>query len=165
MGFPMRIAFAGTPAFAATVLAKLLNAQHKIVLVLTQPDRPSGRGLRPTASAVKDFAVKQGLEVRQPVTLKDSEALDFLAKARPEAIVTAAYGLILPAPVLELVAAHARPGVARELVRAAARLRARALPGRGFARKLVRGRRGAREFVQGAATRGPRTRLLLRRAL
>jgi len=98
----MRIAFAGTPAFAATVLAKLLNAQHKIVLVLTQPDRPSGRGLRPTASAVKDFAVKQGLEVRQPVTLKDSEALDFLAKARPEAIVTAAYGLILPAPVLEL---------------------------------------------------------------
>ena len=98
----MRIAFAGTPVFAATVLAKLLNAQHKIVLVLTQPDRPSGRGLRPAGSAVKDFAVKQGLEVRQPVTLKDSEALDFLAKARPEAIVTAAYGLILPAPMLEL---------------------------------------------------------------
>ena len=98
----MRIAFAGTPAFAAIVLAKLLNAQHQVALVLTQPDRPSGRGLRPAFSAVKDFSVKQGLEVRQPSTLKDAEALDLLARARPEAIVTAAYGLILPAPVLEL---------------------------------------------------------------
>ena len=98
----MRIAFAGTPAFAASVLGKLLDAQHKIVLVLTQPDRPSGRGLRPGFSAVKDFAAKQGLEVRQPVTLKDPGALDLLAEAEPEVIVTAAYGLILPAPVLEL---------------------------------------------------------------
>jgi methionyl-tRNA formyltransferase len=98
----MRIAFAGTPAFAAIVLAKLLDAQHQIALILTQPDRPSGRGLRPAFSAVKDFSVKQGLEVRQPSTLKDPEALDLLARARPEAIVTAAYGLILPAPVLEL---------------------------------------------------------------
>jgi methionyl-tRNA formyltransferase len=98
----MRIAFAGTPAFAATVLAKLLSAQHDIVLVLTQPDRPSGRGLRPALSAVKDFALKQGLNLRQPVTLKDPEALDDLVAARPEAIVTAAYGLILPAPVLDL---------------------------------------------------------------
>ena len=98
----MRIAFAGTPAFAATVLAKLQNAQHKIVMVLTQPDRPSGRGLRPAFSAVKEFAEKQGLDVSQPVTWKDPKALDVLADARPEAIVTAAYGLILPVPVLDL---------------------------------------------------------------
>ena len=98
----MRIAFAGTPAFAATVLAKLQNAQHKVVMVLTQPDRPSGRGLRPAFSAVKEFAAKQGLRVRQPATLKDPEALDALAEARPEVIVTAAYGLILPAPALDL---------------------------------------------------------------
>ena len=98
----MRIAFAGTPAFAATVLARLLDAQHKIVLVLTQPDRPSGRGLRPAFSALKDFATKQGLEVRQPVTLKDPAALGLLAEARPEAIITAAYGLILPAQALDL---------------------------------------------------------------
>jgi methionyl-tRNA formyltransferase len=98
----MRIAFAGTPAFAATVLAKLLTAQHEVVLVLTQPDRPSGRGLRPAFSAVKDFAVKQRLDVRQPITLKDPETLDFLTESRPDAIVTAAYGLILPAPVLEI---------------------------------------------------------------
>jgi methionyl-tRNA formyltransferase len=98
----MRIAFAGTPAFAATVLGKLLDAQHDIALVLTQPDRPSGRGLRPAASAVKDFAANRGLAIRQPLTLKDPETLEFIAAARPEAVVTAAYGLILPAPVLEL---------------------------------------------------------------
>jgi len=98
----MRIAFAGTPAFAATVLAKLHDAQHEIVMVLTQPDRPSGRGLRPAFSATKEFAAQQGWVVRQPVTLKDPEALGLLAEARPEAIVTAAYGLILPVPVLDL---------------------------------------------------------------
>lgn len=98
----MRIAFAGTPAFAATVLAKLLDAQHNIVLVLTQPDRPSGRGLRPAPSAVKDFAANKGLEIRQPLSLKDPQTLEFLGATRPEAVVTAAYGLILPAPVLEL---------------------------------------------------------------
>ena len=98
----MRIVFAGTPAFAATVLAKLLDAGHEVALVLTQPDRPKGRGLRSTPSAVKQFAMQQGLEIFQPDSLKDEEALRRLVEVRADAIVTAAYGLILPAHVLDL---------------------------------------------------------------
>ena len=73
--------------------------------MLTQPDRPAGRGLRPSASAVKQLAAARGLEVIQPQTLKDEGALDRLAAARPEALVVAAYGLILPPRALE-VAPH-----------------------------------------------------------
>ena len=98
----MRIVFAGTPAFAAAVLARLLEVQHQVALVLTQPDRPAGRGLRPAAGAVKELAEARGLEVFQPGSLKEPHAAARLAAARPEAIVTAAYGLILPAQVLEL---------------------------------------------------------------
>jgi len=98
----MRIVFAGTPAFAATVLRKLLDAGHEVALVLTQPDRPSGRGLRSAAGAVKQFAASCGLQSFQPDSLKSEEAFRRLADARPEAVVTAAYGLILPAPVLDL---------------------------------------------------------------
>jgi methionyl-tRNA formyltransferase len=98
----MRIVFAGTPAFAAAVLARLLDAQHQIALVVTQPDRPAGRGLRPATGAVKALAEARGLEVFQPGSLKEAHAPARLAAARPEAIVTAAYGLILPAQVLEL---------------------------------------------------------------
>jgi len=74
----------------------LLDAGHDIALVLTQPDRPSGRGLRPSSSAVKKLALERGLEIFQPPTLKDDGALDRLATARPEVLVVAAYGLILP---------------------------------------------------------------------
>ena len=71
-------------------------------MVLTQPDRPAGRGLRPAASAVKRLASEHGLAVFQPETLKDEHALDRLAAARPDALVVAAYGLILPARALEI---------------------------------------------------------------
>jgi methionyl-tRNA formyltransferase len=98
----MRIAFAGTPAFAASVLAKLLDSGHLVALVLTQPDRPSGRGLKPLASAVKELGVARGLEIFQPASLKDPQALERLAAARPQAIVTAAYGLLLPQTILDL---------------------------------------------------------------
>lgn len=70
--------------------------------MLTQPDRPAGRGLRPSASAVKQLAAARGLEVFQPQTLQDEGALDRLAAARPEALVVAAYGLILPQRALEI---------------------------------------------------------------
>ena len=98
----MRIVFAGTPAFAATVLAKLLDTGHEVALVLTQPDRPSGRGLRSVPGAVKQLAEQHGIEAFQPDSLKNQDALRRLAAARPDAIVTAAYGLILPQPVLDL---------------------------------------------------------------
>ena len=96
----MRIAFAGTPAFAERALAALLEASHEIALVLTQPDRPAGRGLHPAASPVKKLATARGLEIIQPETLGDRGALDRLAAARPEVLVVAAYGLLLPPSAL-----------------------------------------------------------------
>ena len=101
----MRIVFAGTPAFAASVLARLLDAGYQVALVLTQPDRPAGRGLRPLPSAVKQLSAARGLEIFQPASLEDLRALERLTSMRPEAIVTAAYGLILPPQVLD-VAPH-----------------------------------------------------------
>ena len=79
----------------------LLNAGHDIALVLTQPDRPAGRGLRSSASAVKQLATARGLEVFQPQTLNDETALERLVATRPEVLVVAAYGLILPQRALE----------------------------------------------------------------
>jgi len=98
----MRICFAGTPEFAATVLAALVAAGHQIPLVLTQPDRPAGRGRRPRPSAVKRLAGGLGLTVEQPLTLRSAAARHGLAAARPELLVVAAYGLLLPEEVLAL---------------------------------------------------------------
>jgi methionyl-tRNA formyltransferase len=98
----MRLAFAGTPAFARSALQALVSAGHDIALVLTQPDRPSGRGLRLKPSEVKAFAIEHGLRIVQPVGLKDAAAYAPLQQARAEAMVVAAYGLILPPAVLEL---------------------------------------------------------------
>ncbi|MDE2277319.1 MAG: methionyl-tRNA formyltransferase, partial [Burkholderiales bacterium] len=106
----MRVAFAGTPEFAATALAALLQAGHPVPLVLTQPDRPAGRGLRPQASPVKQLAQAHGLPLAQPRSLRldgrwPDDALaarHALEAAAPEVLVVAAYGLILPAWVLAL---------------------------------------------------------------
>jgi len=98
----MRLVFAGTPPFAEVALAALLDAGHEIALVLTQPDRPSGRGLRVVASPVKQIATARGIATFQPETLKEPSALARLASARPEALVIAAYGLILPPSMLAL---------------------------------------------------------------
>ena len=78
----------------------MLAAGHDVALVLTQPDRPSGRGLRPASSAVKKLALERKLEIFQPPTLKDEGALARLAAAQPEALVVAAYGLLLPSRAL-----------------------------------------------------------------
>lgn len=96
----MRIAFAGTPDFAAAALAALVAAGHELALVLTQPDRPAGRGKALQQSPVKRLALSLGLEVWQPVTLRDPAAVQRLIDARLELMVVAAYGLILPEPVL-----------------------------------------------------------------
>ena len=98
----MRIAFAGTPAFAATILARLVESHHRIALVITQPDRPAGRGLKQAASPVKQLAESNGFELFQPGSFKEPNVVERLADIRPEVLVTAAYGLILPAQVLEL---------------------------------------------------------------
>ena len=101
-GAPLRVVFAGTPPFAAVSLEALLAGPHDVVGVLTQPDRPSGRGRKLAASAVKTLALEHGVALRQPPTLRDADALAELAAFAPDVLVVVAYGLILPASVLEL---------------------------------------------------------------
>lgn len=100
----MKLVFAGTPEFAAVSLAALLRARHEITLVLTQPDRPSGRGLKPQQSAVKRLALEHGLGVFQPASLRDPAAQAAIRAARPDAVTVVAYGLLLPTAVLGLPA-------------------------------------------------------------
>ncbi|BBI98318.1 methionyl-tRNA formyltransferase [Ferrigenium kumadai] len=97
----MKIIFAGTPQFAASALDALLK-EHQIVAVLTQPDRPAGRGMQLTASPVKQLALQHGLPVLQPATLKTEEAQREIAALGADVMVVAAYGLILPKAVLQL---------------------------------------------------------------
>lgn len=106
----MRLIFAGTPDFARVALAQLHAAGHEIVLVLSQPDRPAGRGLKLQASAVKQFALDHGMAVAQPRSLRlDGKFADDAVAAREtllsvkaDAMVVAAYGLILPQWVLDV---------------------------------------------------------------
>jgi methionyl-tRNA formyltransferase len=98
----MRIVFAGTPAFAAAALQALVDARFDVVLVLTQPDRPAGRGLRASPSAVKQLALHHGLTVAQPQTLRNEEIFAQLRSTAAQAMVVAAYGLILPSDILDL---------------------------------------------------------------
>ena len=106
----MRVVFAGTPEFAATALAALLNAGFTVPLVLTQPDRPAGRGMKLQASPVKQMAQLQGIAVAQPRSLRldgkfpdeAAAARQALLDAKADVMVVAAYGLILPQWVLDL---------------------------------------------------------------
>ncbi|TDK65881.1 methionyl-tRNA formyltransferase [Sapientia aquatica] len=106
----MKVIFAGTPEFAATALAAIHAAGHEVVLVLTQPDRPSGRGMQLHPSAVKQFALDHAIPVAQPVSLRldgkypeQAEEAHKLLKATPhDVMVVAAYGLILPESVLSI---------------------------------------------------------------
>lgn len=97
----MRILFAGTPGFAARALIALVQAGHDVALVLTQPDRPAGRGMKLTPSEVKREALAHGLPVLQPPSLKDAEVQQTLRQQHAQLMVVAAYGLILPPAVLE----------------------------------------------------------------
>lgn len=98
----MRLIFAGTPPFAAAALNALADAGHDLALVLTQPDRPAGRGMKLTPSAVKQAALARGLPVYQPPSLKSPEAQATLRAVDADVMVVAAYGLILPQAVLDL---------------------------------------------------------------
>ena len=106
----LRVAFAGTPEFAAVALEAILAAGHTVPLVLTQPDRPAGRGMKLQASPVKQLAQQHALPVAQPHSLKldgkytdeAAAARDALLAAQPDVMVVAAYGLILPQWTLDL---------------------------------------------------------------
>ncbi len=98
----MKIIFAGTPEFAAQALTALLDAGYDIPLVLSQPDRPAGRGMTLQASAVKQVAMARGIEVFQPLTLKDGAAQQKLRDCAPDLMIVAAYGLLLPQAVLDI---------------------------------------------------------------
>lgn len=98
----MRVAFFGTPSWAVPVL-DALNRHHQVVLVVTQPDKPKGRGLKPAPSPVAQYALEHGLPLLKPERLKGNEEfLETFRAASPEVAVTAAYGKILPKEVLEV---------------------------------------------------------------
>ena len=98
----MRLVFLGTPAFAVPALEACARAGHEIAAVLTQPDRPKGRGGRPAFPPVKDAALRLGLPVHQPERVRRPEALRLLASLRPEAMVVVGYGQIIPPAVIAL---------------------------------------------------------------
>ena len=96
----MRVIFAGTPDFAATHL-RALSLKHEVIAVYTQPDRPAGRGKKITASPVKLLADELGLQVYQPVSLKDPEQQSIVTNLQADIMVVVAYGLILPQAILQ----------------------------------------------------------------
>lgn len=98
----MRLIFAGTPEFAAVALREILAAGHQVALVLSQPDRPAGRGMAVQASPVKRLAADAGIPVFQPTTLKDDAAQATLRAVGADVMVVAAYGLILPQAILDM---------------------------------------------------------------
>lgn len=98
----MKIIFAGTPEFAVPALAALIEAGHQVVMVLTQPDRPAGRGMKLKSSPVKVLAEQHQLNVFQPETLKDAAAQARIAEMNADVMIVAAYGLIIPTVVLNM---------------------------------------------------------------
>ena len=98
----LRLLYFGTPSFAVPTLSRLLASSHQVVGVVTQPDRPRGRGHKVVPEAVKIAAVEHGLPVFQPVKLKDPAFLETLRSLRPDLGVVAAYGRILPPELLAL---------------------------------------------------------------
>jgi methionyl-tRNA formyltransferase len=98
----LKIIFAGTPNFALTALLRLHQSPHDVVAVYTQPDRQKGRGLHLVPSPVKEFALNVGIPVCQPISLKDKEEQQRLADWNADAMVVAAYGMLLPEAVLSI---------------------------------------------------------------
>jgi methionyl-tRNA formyltransferase len=99
---PLRILFAGTPDFSVLPLQRLIDENFTPVAVLTQPDRPAGRGRKLQAGPVKQAAAEAGITVHQPLTLKDDAAQKLISDLRPDLMIVVAYGLILPAEILRI---------------------------------------------------------------
>jgi methionyl-tRNA formyltransferase len=114
----LKVVFAGTPEFARVALEAIVHAGHEVVMVMTQPDRPAGRGLQLHASPVKQFAVEKNIPVIQPTSLKVTGpygdeaqvALNDLKKLEFDVMVVAAYGLILPQEVFDIAEQAGRAG-------------------------------------------------------
>ena len=98
----MKIVFMGTPDFAVETLNEIVNAGHEVALVVTQPDKPKGRGNKMQFPPVKERALELGLSVEQPVKVKDDEFIKKLEEIKPDAIVVVAFGQILPERILNL---------------------------------------------------------------
>jgi methionyl-tRNA formyltransferase len=99
----LNLVFCGTPSFAVPTLEKLVGAEHSVPLVVTQPDRPRGRGMEVAVSPVKDAAIRLGLAVTQPATIKNNaEFRDQLAAIAPDAIIVVGYGRIIPQWMIDL---------------------------------------------------------------
>jgi len=98
----LRILFAGTPSIAASVLSAIVETKHQVVAVLTQPDRPAGRGQKLHASPVKEVALSKNIPVHQPESLKNSEIIEILTAYQADVMIVLAYGLLLPKNVLTL---------------------------------------------------------------
>ena len=101
MNQPLKIIFAGTPDFAATHLQALIESQHQVIAVYSQPDRPAGRGKQLQASPVKKLALENDIAVFQPKSLKSEDAQRELAELNADVMIVVAYGLILPQVVLD----------------------------------------------------------------
>jgi methionyl-tRNA formyltransferase len=98
----LSIVFAGTPQFGLPCLNALLQSRHRLKAIYTQPDRPSGRGRKLQASAVKEWALQHHLTVYQPLNFKSLESIAELQALKPDVMVVIAYGLILPRSVLDI---------------------------------------------------------------
>ncbi len=98
----LRVVFAGTPDFAAISLQALIHSQHQVIQVLTQPDRPQGRGKKLVFSDTKQLALDNNIPVWQPQSLRDPKAVEQLKALQPDVLVVVAYGLIIPPEVLAI---------------------------------------------------------------
>ena len=98
----LRILFMGTPDFAVPALKAVHESGHELPSVVTQPDRPKGRGLKSTASSVKQWAINAGLHVIQPPNAKDPEFIEMVKQMSPDLIITAAYGHIITQELLDI---------------------------------------------------------------
>src|SRR5579884_1890486 len=98
----MRLIFLGTPQFAVPTLERIVAAGHNVLAVVTQPDRPKGRGQKPAPSPVKEAALRSELAVYQPERIRRPEAIEYLRGLSPEAMVVVGYGQIIPQTVIDI---------------------------------------------------------------
>lgn len=98
----MRVIFMGTPDFSVGTLEAIIEAGHEVVLVVTQPDKPKGRGNEIACSPVKECALAHGIEVFQPVRIKEADNVEYLRKYNPDIIIVVAFGQILPQSILDM---------------------------------------------------------------
>lgn len=98
----MKVVFMGTPDFAVNTLQKIIDEKHEVALVVTQPDKPKGRGNNVLFTPVKEVAIANSIEVRQPLKVRDEEFINELKSINPDIIVVVAYGQILPESILNI---------------------------------------------------------------